>query len=354
MILGGSFFTVSSYIWENKFYPVYRNLYDYRRLTPEIFPSSFTLKLLSVGHFTTYANIMWVELIQFVGDNIWNNLYLDFSHKILGNITDLSPYFDEAYELDLLFTPLVYADYKDDTTADEYQKIERAIQHGKEWMKLLCDEEKIAKISEISYGNVLWSRTDLINPCKNGMIPYYIAYHYSNDLGMNEDASYYYKIASMQTDTPDAAKFLGPLAFANTKDPLNAASSLLFISREWYDKEPYACQKYADLLLGYISGWQPLNEEFIKSIETFEYSMPDIKDEKVLEAYSATNCPDNLRRAIKQIYLAYITQKAKDFPDIEDGKVLLEQWIISTIPTISTQSGYNVRKIEGRWNYRSY
>lgn len=75
---------------------------------------------------------MWVELIQFVGDNIGNNLYLDFSHKILGNITDLSPYFDEAYELDLLFTPLVYADYKEDTTTDEYQKIERAIQHGKE------------------------------------------------------------------------------------------------------------------------------------------------------------------------------------------------------------------------------
>lgn len=99
-------------------------------------------------------------------------------------------------------------------------------------MKLLCDEEKIGKISEISYGNVLWSRTDLINPCKNGMIPYYIAYHYSNDFGMNEEASYYYKIASMQMDAPDAARFLGPLAFANTKDPLNAASSLLFISRE--------------------------------------------------------------------------------------------------------------------------
>jgi TPR repeat protein len=51
------------------------------------------------------------------------------------------------------------------------------------------------------------------------MIPYYIAFHYSNDLGMNEEAAYYYKIASMQDDAPKSTKFLGPIAYANTRDP---------------------------------------------------------------------------------------------------------------------------------------
>ena len=82
--------------------------------------------------------------------------------------------------------------------------------------------------------------------------------------------------------------------------------------------------------------------------------METIKDESVLEAFSATNCNDNLRRAIKQVYLAYVTQESINYPEIVDGKVLLEQGVIPFIPTISTQSGYNVKKIEGRWNFRSY
>ncbi len=72
-----------------------------------------------------------MSLIQFVGDNAGNGKYLDFSHAILANITDLNPYYTKAYELDLLFTPLIFADSTDNITGDEALKINRSIEHGK-------------------------------------------------------------------------------------------------------------------------------------------------------------------------------------------------------------------------------
>lgn len=256
--------------------------------------------------------------------------------------------------MDLLFTPLVFADDQDVTT-DDIAKIERAIQHGKEGMSLLCDTKKIETLSKLPYGEALWARQDIKNPCKYGMIPYYIAFHYSNDLGRNAEASYYYKIASVHDrGVPGAAKFLGPLALANTKDPLDGALSLLLIAREGYDKEPYTCRTYSQSLFETLKERPILTEAFIQSVQDFESRLGDAKDAEILESYMNTNCYDNLTRAIKQVFLAYITQKSKDFPEITNGKVLIEQGIITNIPTVSSQPGYNVRKINGRWHFRTY
>ena len=124
-------FALFSYTGEKNLYPIYSELYDYRRLTPELLPSEKSLRILSVGHNTTYADTLWVSLIQFIGDNIGNNKYLDFSHHILSSITSLHPFFPRAYELDLIYTPLVFADSGDKMTDDEREKTLRAIDHGK-------------------------------------------------------------------------------------------------------------------------------------------------------------------------------------------------------------------------------
>ena len=168
-------------ISETVLYPPYRDMYDYRRITPELLPSAKTLQVASFGHNTTYADVLWVGLVQSIGDNIGNNKYLDFSHLILKNITSLSPYFTYAYQTDLLFTPLVYADSQSGITLDDRNKIERAIEHGKEGMKIFCDQDKIQTISSLPYGKELWKRDDLRNPCLSGMVPYYIGFHYAND-----------------------------------------------------------------------------------------------------------------------------------------------------------------------------
>jgi hypothetical protein len=209
VLLIAGFFISKVRFSEQVAYQAYSVLYEYRRLTPELFPEPFTLQVSSIGHMTTLADTSWVGLIQFIGDNVGNGKYLDFSHHILTNITSLSPYFEKAYELDLLFTPLVYAGEVDNVSEEDKSKIERAIKHGKKGMQIFCDTQKIEMISKIPFGKNLWSRDDLKNPCtRGGMIPYYIALHYANDFNEYTKAAYFYKIASMQDDAPEAAKFL--------------------------------------------------------------------------------------------------------------------------------------------------
>ena len=102
-----------SYVHVWKLYGEHAKLWEYRRLQPDIIPSAQSLQILSVGHSTTYASILWIQLIQFIGDNINASRYLDFTHKIIKNIEALHPRFARPYELDLLLLPMVYSD--DDT-----------------------------------------------------------------------------------------------------------------------------------------------------------------------------------------------------------------------------------------------
>ncbi len=345
-----------SFAWtsEKKLYPVYDTLYDYQRLTPELFPSSYSLKISAVGHNLSYADMMWIRLIQFVGDNTGNGKYLDFSHHILTNITDLSPNFVKAYETDLIFTPLIYAAEKEDITEDERQKIERAIEHGKDGMKHLCDAKKIEEISKIPYGVNLWSRVDLRNPCTWGKIPYYVGTRYANDLEDNKNASYYLKIASMQDDAPKASRFLGQIAFANTADPIDAAISFFLTAQEGYDAEPFECRKVVHALLWKIWENRIFTSTGITTIMEIEKNIKTEKDIKTPEAYESNNCPDNLRRGIKQIYRSYITNAAAPYPDITNARDLVDKKIIPFIPTLKSQAGFTLRKIKGIWKFTSY
>lgn len=64
------------------------------------------VKLFDMGHTTSYASWTWLSLIQYVGDNVGGNRFLEFSHRMLTQITDLHPYFTRPYEIDLILTPL--------------------------------------------------------------------------------------------------------------------------------------------------------------------------------------------------------------------------------------------------------
>lgn len=221
-------------------------------------------------------------------------------------------------------------------------------------MEIFCDKKKLVEIEKLSYGNSLWSRKDLQNPCTNGMIPYYIAFHYANAFEDGKNASYYYKIASMQDDAPDASKFLGPIALTRLSDPVDSALSFLLIARDGYDKDPYICKKLTNSILSHLQRKLPIDENWVSFLQKEENSLSQVKDAKDIESYSSTNCHDSLRRGIKQIYIAYITEKAKPYPDIENAKDLVERKIIPAIPTISSQSGFTLRKRDGEWMFRNY
>lgn len=128
------------------------------------------------------------------------------------------------------------------------------------------------------------------------MIPYYIGFHYGNDFQQGEQASYYYKIASMNRDAPDATQFLGPIALANNSDSLEASISFFLIARDGYDPSPYQCRKYADEFISQISQKRILDQKWINEIELKEKQLQDTKNPEFPESYSANNCYDSLRR----------------------------------------------------------
>jgi hypothetical protein len=110
-----------SYIHTQSLYTNYKNHWDYRRLSPDILPSSQAMQLLAVGHDTTYAGVLWIQLIQFIGDNVRDARYLDFTHQILTRIHALHPRFARAYELDILFFPS--SSHRDSEAVLENKKI---------------------------------------------------------------------------------------------------------------------------------------------------------------------------------------------------------------------------------------
>jgi hypothetical protein len=171
-ILGA--FWIFSTLSTGMLYAEYDKLWDYRRLHPDLLPSAQTIQISSVGHMNTYVDFSWIQLIQFIGDNIGNGKYLDFTHTILSNITEIDPYFARAYEFDLLLAPFLYPDRTDQEIATYREKIEDILAHGKRGIGYLCDAKKIETIADLPLNNALWERTDLKNPCVSGMIPYYL------------------------------------------------------------------------------------------------------------------------------------------------------------------------------------
>jgi hypothetical protein len=57
-------------------------------------------------------------------------------------------------------------------------------------------------------------------------------------------------------------------------------------------------------------------------------------------------------RAMKQIYLTYITEVGSTRPDLQTGYDLIKAKLIKSIPSIRSQDGWNIRKQkDGTWRY---
>jgi hypothetical protein len=349
-----SFWYIAFVFHTGKWFIEYRNLYEYRRLHPELLPSSETIRMVDMGHHFSYASLSWIKFIQFVGDNVGNGEYLNFSHTILKSITELNPYFARGYEIDLLFTPLARLDLTPEETKKNAVLFERSIDHGKIWVQVLCDSKKLQEIDSIPIGNDLWKRDDLKNPCVSGMIPYYMALIYGNSLKDGIQAERYYKIASMnEKDVPEASKFLWILARSSGGNYRDSATTFFLVWQSGYDPAPYQCRQVSQMIARDLMSGTEIPLSMIQSLQKIETSIQDTRDEKNPESLSVTNCVDSLRRGTKQIYLAYIDQVSRPYPEIQDANELVQKKIIPSVPFLKDQSsGFTLLKKDGVWNYR--
>ena len=345
-IFGLIFIGLLGYFWykyhTNNLYIEYVKLYEYRRLHPDFQPHTDIIKVTSAWHTNIYADSIWINLIQYIGDNAGNGKFRLFLNPLIKDITALHPYFTNAYNLSLLLSPGV--------TNEENKKItELSLHIGEVGIEKTCDFIKIQQINDTPFGKELWENTKLKNPCQDGMLPYNLAY-VASELGQVVKAEKYYKIASMNTDAPLASRFLGPLMIGKKWDHMEAAEKFLLIAIDGYDEDPYTCVKVADTLLGYVK---------TKNISTYIWDIPALeqkisppKDTKNPLASTSTNCHTSVTRAIKQIYLSYITNIAKDRLDIRTGNELIKSGLMSSIPTTQEQNGWSViRNADDTWRY---
>lgn len=222
---------------------------------------------------------------------------------------------------------------------------------GEKWMSINCDQKKLSEITNQEIGNTLWKNQNLQNPCFDGMIPYYMA-SVANNIGDKKASENYYKIASMQSDAPTSSRFLSVLERAESGDYLSAASRFLLIALGGYD-ENEVCHTETNSILERFWKVLPKSPTDIKWLEETEKNLPLYKDTKNLLSVSADNCVEWAQRGIKQLYLGYISELGKKFPEAENGVDLIKLSGISHIPTLSSQKNFTVKKNnDNTWSYK--
>lgn len=112
--LGGAFFYYEKYNFAQ-----FLETNHQKRQTINNLPSKEIIKITSIGHTHSYANFLWLSMIQYIGDNLTKANYTDFSFKLIDNLTDISPQFATAYEWALLLMPIPQ---NSDPTYTEEQK----------------------------------------------------------------------------------------------------------------------------------------------------------------------------------------------------------------------------------------
>lgn len=88
---------------------------------------------------------------------------------MITSITDLHPHFTNAYNLAVLLSPSI-------KTEEDRKRAIEALMLGEKGIEKTCDIGKIENIKKQDFSKKLWENTTLQNPCKNGMLPYDIAY----------------------------------------------------------------------------------------------------------------------------------------------------------------------------------
>jgi len=248
-----------------------------------------------------------------VGDNVGGNRFLQFTHSILENITILHPYFPKPYELDLILTPLSTGENLDSEQRDFNKKYTQdAITLGKKGMSVLCDTEKIIKITSENISEALWNNAALKNPCSDAMIPYYIAFA-TYQMGNNKsEASEYYKIAAMHDDGPTASRILSIIALSADGDFRSSAMTFFLIGSSGYDVAPYTCRKYASALAMDLIEKRRIDASWIAQLQKEEKNiLKDSRDDSIPVSKLSDNCYDMTTRGIRDIYLNYIADITK-------------------------------------------
>ncbi|MDQ1344009.1 MAG: hypothetical protein QG650_729 [Patescibacteria group bacterium] len=335
---------------------------------PEFIPQANDVRLVSSGFDNLLADFYWLSAIQYVGANALSAEYKRYLYEMLNLVTDLNPAFTTPYEVGLLLLPDINPQVEHFTKTEQDKNVLKAVWLGEKGIKTSCDAEKIKNILAEPELAKVWTDPAYRNPCKNSMIPYYLAYVEYYNLKHADKASDYYRIAAAGEDAPTGARIMS--AIMKGKSGGREKSILMFLSiAESLDAKngkADLCRQFSgemrDILVrAFASDDQgEIPSQFIRQVEEARKNATAGLDEKVEAGNMDAMCTTYLGKAVRELNLEYITRKdrafvAKTDKQVDDAKQLYELGGIDYLPKDFQKLDGDLEiiyfKEDGVWDY---
>jgi hypothetical protein len=235
------FFSVNWYVN----YPIHREIRAKVVSHPEFIPSANIVKISSSGYQNIVADSYWLSAIQYIGANAIGSEYKKYLYVMINLITDLNPYFTYPYRIALLLLPNYNERYENLPEATINLNAQQSVTLGLKGIDTTCNKEKIEKISKEFDLRKLWTAEEYKNPCRDAMIPYYLAYVYYWNLHDGATASKYYRIASANDDAPTGSRAMAAIMQGKSGDREKAIVMFLSLAESIGGKNAESCQKFS-------------------------------------------------------------------------------------------------------------
>jgi hypothetical protein len=307
---------------------------------PEFLPDPNFAKITAFGFKNTKADIYWLETIQYIWWNAISSEYKKYLYYMLNLINELNPYFTHPYKIWLLLLPDYNPRYEKLTKEEQKNYILQAEKIWLKWIENLCDKKKIDLIKKEDNLNKIWTEKKYANPCKDYLIPYYLAFDYYFYLHDPIKASTYYKITSANKDAVEWAKILAAIMRWKWWDREKAFLMFVNIWKSLDNSKDKTCSKFADLLENKVA--YPIFRE-----NNLDYRLIKLMNEsrdKIFwnnEEDNSKNldkqCSNYINKATREINLYYIEQANKKYKkdtwkNAKNAKVLYDKWYIKYLP----------------------
>lgn len=122
--------------------------------------------MISIGHTNSYADFLWLSMIQYIGNNLSKSNYTNFSLKLIDSLTDISPKFITAYEWALLLMPIPQ-NSSPTYTEEQKENLIFPLEIAKKGIQNNCDLQKVQYIAQYPISNFekLLQDEQYQNPC---------------------------------------------------------------------------------------------------------------------------------------------------------------------------------------------
>lgn len=176
-----------------------------------------------------------------------------------------------------------------------------------------------------------------------------MATRYSYDIRDPLQARKYYTIAGMQDDAPKISRILAILTFADEGDYRQSALAFFLLASASYDTEQYMCRAFVEKHLASLAASENWDDRYIENLSKEEVLLTPPSQTGESSLLAGENCYEYALKAMKQIYIGYVTEKTQSYPDLQNEEDILSRGILKFIPKIQTQKHFTIRKKDGLW-----